>query len=267
MGFWVAKTKNGSSSCVGAPLHRHPVLLHRLEQRRLRLGRGPIDLVGQQDVGEHRSRREHHLPTARLGVILDDVGPGDVGRHQVGGELNPGELQVEDLRHRLDQQRLGEPRDAHDEAVAADEQGLQHLLDDLVLPDDLLVQLRQDLLPAGLHLVGEGDVVGRLEIGPAPPPGWLAPRLRQTPPPPLRPRSPVLPLLRRPPALLRRPPGSSLSHPPPRSLLLRRRSVPPRRSARWPECLAPRRSPRVRGRPARRRRPPVVRQCVSAYIT
>jgi hypothetical protein len=30
------------------------VLLHRLEQRRLRLGRRAVDLVGQDDVGEDR---------------------------------------------------------------------------------------------------------------------------------------------------------------------------------------------------------------------
>ena len=49
---------------VGAPLNGDAVLLHRLEQRRLRLGRRAVDLVGQHDVGEDRAGREHHLAAA-----------------------------------------------------------------------------------------------------------------------------------------------------------------------------------------------------------
>ena len=35
---------------VGLALHRHPVLLHRLEQRRLRLRRRPVDFVREEQV-------------------------------------------------------------------------------------------------------------------------------------------------------------------------------------------------------------------------
>ena len=59
---------------------------------------------------------------------------------------------------------LARPGRADDQAVAADEQRHQHLLDDLVLADDDLLQLGDDLLPAGVHPVGERDVVGRREI-------------------------------------------------------------------------------------------------------
>ena len=74
------------------------------------------------------------------------------------------ELQLEHLRQRLDQQRLGQAGHADDQAVAADEQRQQHQLDDVVLADDELVQLGEDLLAAVVHLVGERDVVGRFEI-------------------------------------------------------------------------------------------------------
>ena len=77
------------------------------------------------------------------GVFLDDVGAGDVGRHQVGRELDAVELQLEHLRQRRDQQRLGQARDADDQAVAADEQRQQHQLDDVVLPDDPLAAARR----------------------------------------------------------------------------------------------------------------------------
>ena len=128
---------------VGPPLYRDPVLLHRLEQCRLRLGRGPVDLVRQQNVGKHRSRREHHLSISGLRVFLDDVGAGDVGRHQIRRELDPRELEIQHLRHRLDQQRLGQTGDTDDDAVATDQQGEERLLDHVLLADDQLVHLAE----------------------------------------------------------------------------------------------------------------------------
>ena len=109
------------------PLDRDAVLLHRLEQRRLRLRRRAVDFVGEHDVREDRPRREHHLPPAGRRVLLHEVGAGDVRRHQVGRELDARELQVEHLRHGVDQQRLGQAGRADDQAVAADEQRVQHL--------------------------------------------------------------------------------------------------------------------------------------------
>ena len=53
-------------------------------------------------------------------------------------------VEVEDLGERLDQQRLGQPGHAGDQAVAAGEQRDQHLIDDLVLADDDLAQLGED---------------------------------------------------------------------------------------------------------------------------
>ena len=73
---------------VGAALDRDAVFLHRFEQRRLRLRRRAVDFVGQHDVREDRAGREHHLAAAGGGVFLDDVGAGDVRRHQVGRELD-----------------------------------------------------------------------------------------------------------------------------------------------------------------------------------
>ena len=100
-----------------------------------------------------------------FGIVLNDVGAGDVARHQVGRELNARELEVEHLRQRVDEQRLREPRHADDQAVAAGEQRQQHLLDDVFLADDELVQLGDDLVVSGLEPVGERNVVGRVERG------------------------------------------------------------------------------------------------------
>ena len=144
---------------VRAALHGDAMLLHRLEQRRLRLRRRAVDFVGQHDVGEDRPGRELHLPPAGRRILVDDVGAGDVRRHQVGRELDAVELEVEHARHRMDEQRLGEAGHADDQAVAADEQRQQHLIDDFVLADDELLQLLDDALAALLHPVGKRDVV------------------------------------------------------------------------------------------------------------
>ena len=63
---------------------RHLPLAHRLQQCALRPRRRPVDLVGQHDVGEDRSRTEEEL--VRLAVV--EAAAGDVGRQQVGGELD-----------------------------------------------------------------------------------------------------------------------------------------------------------------------------------
>src|SRR2546430_12145238 len=49
-----------------------------------------------------------HDPEATLAgalVFLDDLGAGDVRGHEIGRELDARELEVERLRHRLDQDR------------------------------------------------------------------------------------------------------------------------------------------------------------------
>jgi hypothetical protein len=69
--------------------------LHGLEHRGLGLGRSAVDFVGQHDIGEDRAADELELAAAADTGFLDDVGAGDVGRHQVRGELDAVEGKVE----------------------------------------------------------------------------------------------------------------------------------------------------------------------------
>ena len=69
-------------------------LLHRLEQRRLGLRRRAVDLVGEQEVGEHRSLAERQLAA----IAVDHHRAGDVARHQVGRELHATRLHRERAR-------------------------------------------------------------------------------------------------------------------------------------------------------------------------
>jgi hypothetical protein len=50
-------------------------LLHRFEQGSLGLGRRTVDLVGQDDMSEDRSGDEGEPAPARVGIVLEDVGP------------------------------------------------------------------------------------------------------------------------------------------------------------------------------------------------
>ena len=46
---------------VGVAADRDLLLGHQFEHGRLHLGRGPVDLVGQHEVGEHRAERDVEL--------------------------------------------------------------------------------------------------------------------------------------------------------------------------------------------------------------
>ena len=88
-------------------------------------------------------------------ILVENLGAGDVRRHQVGRELDALEAQVENLRDRLDQQRLGEAGHAGDQAVAAAKHRHQHFVDDLVLADDHLAKFGEDFQAAVGHLFCE----------------------------------------------------------------------------------------------------------------
>ena len=81
----------------------HLVLLHDLEQRRLDLGGGAVDLVGEQEVGEDRPE----LGLELAGAASKDARANQVGRDQVGRELDPPEGAADDLGQSLHSGRLG----------------------------------------------------------------------------------------------------------------------------------------------------------------
>ena len=85
--------------------------------------------------------------TRRAGrvILLEHVGAGDVRRHEVGRELDAVEAEVEHLGERRDEQRLGQPGHADEQAVAAREQRREQLIDHRLLADDALLHLGLDL--------------------------------------------------------------------------------------------------------------------------
>ena len=63
-------------------------------------------------------------------ILLDHFRAEDVGRHQVGRELDAVELEVDRLGQLLDEQRLRQPGHAAQQAVAAGEERDENLADD-----------------------------------------------------------------------------------------------------------------------------------------
>ena len=93
-------------------------LLHGLQQGALDLGRGAVDLVGQQDAGDDRAGAD----VERAGGGAVDLGAGQVGGEQVGGELDPPEGEVEGLGQGPDGPGLGQAGHALDQDVPAGQQ-------------------------------------------------------------------------------------------------------------------------------------------------
>jgi hypothetical protein len=118
---------------------RHLPLLHHLEQCRLHLGRGPVDLVRQEEVAEDRTE---------LGVEGALAGPKDACADQVGGnevrcELDARERPAEHRRRRLDGQRLRQAGYAFDQQVPLGEQTDEDPLEHGVLAGDHPPDLEQ----------------------------------------------------------------------------------------------------------------------------
>ena len=129
-------------------------LLHRLEQRRLGLRRGPIDLVGEQQAGEDRATSKLEARRA----LVEDERAGEVGRKQVRGELGALEIESERLGERTCGERLAEPREVLDEDVAAGQDRRQNKGQRFALADNGLTDLVEDI-------VGERRNLSQVEIG------------------------------------------------------------------------------------------------------
>ena len=119
------------------------MLLHRLEQRRLRARWRAIDFVGEQDVGEHRTAHETERALAGGRVLLENFGAGDVARHEVRRELDAAELEMHRLGHRADHQRFRETGHADEQRVPAGDHRHENFVEHVALADDALLRLQR----------------------------------------------------------------------------------------------------------------------------
>src|SRR4051812_17211980 len=133
---------------VGLVPDRDLALLHHLEQRRLHLRRGAVDLVGEQEVAEHGA--ELRVEAARVGAV--DARADEVRRYEVRRELQALEGAAQRVGERLDGQRLGQPRHALEEDVPAGQERHEQPLEHRLLADDHPLDLEHRGLERGVRL-------------------------------------------------------------------------------------------------------------------
>ena len=93
---------------------------------------------------------ERPAAMASGGIFFDDVRAGDIRWHQVRRELDALEYQAERLRDGADHQRFGGPGQPRNQAMSADEKRGEDLIEDLILSDDHLPDLRENAVAHGL---------------------------------------------------------------------------------------------------------------------
>ena len=137
----------GVGQRVRHAVHRHLALGHGLEHGRLGLGRSPVDLVTEHEVGEERPGLEGQHPAP-----VRQRRAGDVAGHEIGRELDAAEGEPGDGRERPRDQRLRHPGHVLDHDVAAGEHGGQQDLEDVALADDGPFHLVEQVVGRGGQL-------------------------------------------------------------------------------------------------------------------
>ena len=121
------------------------MFLHRFQQCGLRLRRRAIDFVCQNHVGEQWAFDEDEF-FCPIRLIFDDFRAGDVARHQVGGELDSLEAEVEYFRQSPDHQCLCQARHSYHQAVSPGKDSHEKLFQNFFLADDDLRHFVSDTL-------------------------------------------------------------------------------------------------------------------------
>jgi hypothetical protein len=130
---------------VGFVAQGHLSLLHGFQERALHLGWRAVDLVGQDQVGEHRPL----LGNEFLLFLVEDQGPQDVGGQEIGRELDALEFGFNGRGQGFDGQGLGQAGHAFDQDVPVGQQADKQTLHHGHLADHDLVHLGQDVLHKG----------------------------------------------------------------------------------------------------------------------
>ena len=147
-----SQDEEGLLQLVGVARHGDLMLLHDLQHSRLGLGGGAVDLVGQHQVGEDGAAAELALHIALL-VLAHDLGARHVGGHEVGGELDAGEGEVQGLTQGADQTGLTHAGDALQQYVATCDDGDDDVIHHLVLTDQVAAELGLNALNGGVEFL------------------------------------------------------------------------------------------------------------------
>ena len=103
----------------------------------MRLGRRPVDLVGEEDLREDRAAAE--VETA--GLQIEDAGSDDVRRHEVGRELHAVEVGLDEPGQNFCHQGFRRSGDALQQHVATGQEGHAEQLEDFLLAHQRSIRL------------------------------------------------------------------------------------------------------------------------------
>ena len=125
-----------------------------------------VDFISKQNVREDRALNESKFASAFV-VFIENIGPRDVRRHQVGSELNPFERDIQDTGERADKKSFGQSGNTDQQTMPTGENRREQLLDHVFLSDDdfaqflahqcaMLAELLQELVEVSLLLIRQG---------------------------------------------------------------------------------------------------------------
>ena len=121
--------QKGGGHRAGHAVHRHPALLHGLQQGGLGAAGGPVELIGQKQVAQQRAWLVLHLP----GGLVVEGKAGEVGGHHIGGELDAVIFQPQGLRKGDGHGGLAHTGDVLQQDMAPGQDGYEDLDHDLIL--------------------------------------------------------------------------------------------------------------------------------------
>ena len=131
------------------PLDGNLALLHRFQQGRLGTRSGAVNLVGKQDIGDHRTFAVAELRRTRI----EHHGAGDISWEQIRSELHAAETSANCSRQRSGEHGLAESRHIFQQHMAFTKDRDDRSGDHLSLANNDLFHLRNDLVDRiGNHL-------------------------------------------------------------------------------------------------------------------
>ena len=94
--------------------HRHLGVIHSLQERTLRLGRGSIHLIGKNNIGKQRPR----LKFKRTGILVVDGHTKDVVGKKIAGKLDAFKRAIQRAGETLCERSLANSRHILNEKMA-----------------------------------------------------------------------------------------------------------------------------------------------------
>ena len=137
------KNEKRLRKAVGLSVGGDGVFLHRFEKCGLRFRCCTVDFVREKEVCEDWPGTENKTVLSVF-VLFNDVRAGDVGRHQVRGELDAGKRKRQCLSHRAHQAGFADARHTFEQDVAARNDGDDNTFHHVALTDHVPADLAED---------------------------------------------------------------------------------------------------------------------------